>query len=344
MQTPALVKPLYNKPQSSVSSSLLESLPKRRSLRAFSRFKGRSFLTGTEFSTEELQALIEVAGALKEERKAGKTHRHLEGMHLALLFEKASLRTRFSFTVAMNELGGHIIEAVSANRKSEEPEDLAGVLNGYVHGVMLRTHEHSTLERMMKTTKIPVINGLSDTHHPCQALADVLTMKERFKRTKGLTLCYVGDGNNVLHSLLLLCPMFGINVNFSCPKGYGPSIDVLAEANLLAVKNNATIRAFDEPVQAAKGAHALYTDVWVSMGFENEESAQREAAFQGYQLDADLYRVAASGAIIMHCMPMVRGKEISAEMADHPNSVLFEQSENRLHVQKALLWGTMGNA
>lgn len=304
------------------------------------QLKGRHFLTGEELSREELQALLDVASELKVERQSGRMQKILEGKFIALLFEKASLRTRFSFTIAMQELGGQVIDMVSSSRKQEEPEDLIRVLGGYCHAVMLRTHEHETLERMVSKTSIPVINGLSDSHHPCQALADLLTLKDYYKSLAGLTLSYVGDGNNVLHSLLMLAPMLGVNVHFSCPRGYGPSIDVLEKANTRAIQNGATVKSFETPQDAVRGAHAIYTDVWTSMGFE-EESEKREQAFKGYQVNKELHDLAAPDAILMHCLPMVRGKEITSEMADHPRSALFVQSENRLHAQKALLLGVM---
>jgi len=195
---------------------------------------------------------------------------------------------------------------------------------------------------MLSKTTIPIVNGLSDTHHPCQIIADLLTLKENFKTLNGLTLSYIGDGNNILHSLLLLAPVLGVDVNFCCHRGFGPSISILEKANTRAVENGATIKPFSTPEQAVAGAHAIYTDVWTSMGFE-DETAEREEAFRGYQVNKTLHDKADPSAVIMHCLPMVRGKEIDDEMADHPQSVLFQQSENRLHAQKALLLGLLGN-
>ncbi len=303
--------------------------------------RGRHFLSGEELSRAELSAVLDVAADMKSDRKQGKLSKACEGKHLSLLFEKASLRTRYSFTIAMTEMGGQVIEAVSSQRKHEEPEDLIRVLGGYVHAVMLRTHGHDTLERMVKVSPVPVINGLSDTHHPCQALADLLTLKENFKELQGLTLTYVGDGNNVLHSLLLLAPVLGVNVHFACPRGFGPSMEILEKANTRALANGAHIKGFVDPEEAAVGADALYTDVWTSMGFE-DESSQREESFKGFQINAALHKRANERAVVMHCLPMLRGKEITSEMADHSQSVIFQQSENRLHAQKALLWGLIG--
>jgi len=300
-------------------------------------------LTGEELTQDEMHGLIDLARRLREERRAGRFRTDLAGKHLAMLFEKPSLRTRFSFAVAMHELGGEVIESTSASRKSEEPEDLAGVLTGYVHGVMIRTHEHGYLDRFSAKSGVPVINGLSDSHHPCQALADLLTLAQRFDNAQGLELAYIGDGNNVLHSLLLVLPAVGISVRYACPKGYEPDAMIVKRAKGRAKEGGARIAACASPKEAAKGADALYTDVWASMGQEAQQ-AEREKAFRGYQLSDGLIAVASARAVIMHCMPMVRGQEISNSAADHERSVIFQQAENRLHIQKAILLGLLGNA
>ena len=305
------------------------------------KLQTKHFLTGEELTQSELLGLVDFADELAQERRGGLTRPGLSGKTLVLLFEKPSLRTRVSFTVAMQELGGSVVECPSSARKHEEPEDIARVLAGYCHGVMLRTFKHSTLERMASKSPIPVINGLSDSHHPCQILADILTLKQTFGSLKELNLAYIGDGNNVLHSLLLLAPFLGIHFRYACPPGFEPDAFVVKKARRKAKEGGGSIQAFSDPVTAVKGANALYTDVWTSMGFEEEESS-REKAFDGYQVNEELYSHAAPNAAIMHCMPMVRGKEISEGMADHKASVLFRQSENRLHVQKALLLGLLG--
>jgi ornithine carbamoyltransferase len=301
-------------------------------------FKG--FLTGEELTRAELLSLIELAKLLKTQRSKGRSKPLLSGQQVGLYFEKPSLRTRVSFTVAANELGGNAIEIVGSNVKKEEPEDTIRVLGGYLHCLMVRTFEHSTLERMVAKSPIPVINGLSDDHHPCQALADILTVKEHFPILKGVEIAYIGDGNNVLNSLLLLAPMLGMTVRYACPEGYKPNADILARAQKRASENGGKILAFDTPAAAVAGAHAVYTDVWTSMGFEDENEA-RLKAFQGYQLNEDLMKLAHPSAIAMHCLPMVRGLEISETLADAPCSAIFQQSENRLHVQKALLLGLL---
>jgi ornithine carbamoyltransferase len=299
------------------------------------------FLTGEELSRAELHQLLETAIWLKKNRNQEPSDT-LKGKTLALIFEKPSLRTRVSFTVGIQELGGNVIELTSDHKKNEDPEDTIRVLQGMVHGVMLRTHQHEILERMTTKAKIPVINGLSDLHHPCQAIADLQTLLEKFGQLKDLTLTYIGDGNNVLHSLLLLLPYLGVNLNYSCPEGFEPSQEILLRAKHRALETDARIQNFSTASEAARGAQAIYTDVWTSMGFENSdkwESEKRLKSFKNYKLNSELYSMAAPGAIIMHCLPMVRGQEITSEMAEHTNSALFDQAENRLHAQKALLMG-----
>lgn len=308
---------------------------------ANSASKTKHLLTGEELTRAELKDLLNLADALRDERKAGKTRDDLARKSVILLFDKPSLRTRVSFSVAVTELGGNVIESVSATRKKEEPEDVAGVLAGYCHGIVLRTHDHSIVQRMASKSPAPVINGLSDSHHPCQALADTLTLKQYFKELEGLKLAYVGDGNNVLHSLLLLMPILGIHVHYSCPQGFEPNAFIVKQAEARAREGGGSVVAHADPMNAVKGANAVYTDVWTSMGQEEQEF-EREKAFEGFQLNEALYAHAAPGALIMHCMPMVRGKEISETLPDHENSVLFRQSENRMHVQKALLLKLLG--
>jgi ornithine carbamoyltransferase len=302
----------------------------------------KHFLTGEELSRQELEGLLDCAMELKRDRDSGRLSRPLAGKHLALLFEKPSLRTRASFTVAMQELGGMCVESLSSNSKKEEPEDVARVLAGYVHAIMVRTHEQSVLDRMASRSPVPVINGLSDTHHPCQTLADLLTLKQKFGKLAGLKVAYVGDGNNILHSLLLLAPLLGIHVAYACPEGYEPSGFVVKKAHARARENGATIHSHVSPKAAVVASHAVYTDVWVSMGFEKQE-AEREKAFEGYQVNDALLAGASPNVIALHCLPMIRGKEITDSVADGPRSALFAQSENRLHAQKALLLGLLGD-
>lgn len=307
------------------------------------KIAAKHFLTGEELTQSELLGVVDLAVELRARRTQGQDSMlPLRGRTLAMLFEKPSLRTRFSFSVAMNELGGFVVESLSSTSKKEEPEDVARVLGGYAHVVMLRTHDQKTLERMASKSAVPIINGLSDTHHPCQALADLSALKHRFGSLKGLTLTYVGDGNNVLHSLLLLAPFVGMNVRYACPKGYEPNALIVRKAKGRAKEGGGSIAAFSDPLKAVQGANALYTDVWTSMGFE-EEQKDRERAFAGFQLNEALHAQAQPGAAVMHCLPMERGKEISDALADHADSVIFLQSEYRLHAQKALLVGLLAN-
>ena len=304
------------------------------------RINAKSFLTGEELSRSELMGLLELARLLKLERSIKKPTPLLSGQQVGLYFEKPSLRTRVSFTVAVHELGGNAIEIVASNVKKEEPEDTIRVLQGYCHALMVRTFAHETLERMVSKSKIPVINGLSDSHHPCQAIADLLTIREHFPQLDGIQLAYVGDGNNVLHSLLLLAPILGVTVKYCCPEGYEPDAAILARAFARAPQGRGKIMACKTPEEAATGAHAVYTDVWTSMGFE-AENEKRMKAFAGYQVNEGLMKLAHHKAIVMHCLPMLRGVEISDTLPDGPQSAIFQQSENRLHAQKALLLGLL---
>jgi len=298
------------------------------------QFQSNHFLTGEELTRTELLELLNLAIELKKNRR----HQHLVGKNIALVFEKPSLRTRISFSVAFQELGAQVIELASANKKNEKPEDTIRVLQGYVDGLMIRTFEHEILEKMKQFSKIPIINGLSDLHHPCQVLADLQTLLENFGQLKGLKLSYIGDGNNMLHSLLLLAPFLGVDVHYACPKDYQPNELILERAKERAKSAGAQILSFETPQEAVRSTNAIYTDVWTSMGFE-EESKKRVQAFAGYQINSELFALAEKNAIIMHCMPINEGQEITREMIEHPQSVIFQQSENRLHAQKALIVG-----
>ena len=305
------------------------------------KFKTKHFLTGMELSRPELNELLILAESCREQRLAGFSRDDLRGKTVVLLFEKPSLRTRVSFTVAVQELGGSVLELDSMGRKKEDPEDTIRVLGGYCHATMVRTHAHKILERMVANSPIPVVNGLSDTHHPCQVLADLQTLMQTYRSLKGVKLAYVGDGNNMLHSLLLLAPYLGVEVHYACPAGYEPSALVLKQARKRAKDGGGGIFAHADPVKAVEKANAVYTDVWTSMGFEQEET-DRDKAFADYALNEELYGHAMPGALIMHCMPMIRDKEIASSLIDHESSALFRQSENRMHAQKALLIGLLG--
>jgi ornithine carbamoyltransferase len=288
-------------------------------------------LTGEELSPAAIGHLLAIAADLKKERNRTK-RTELAGQHLALLFDKPSLRTRFSFMVAMRELGGDVIESTENSRKTELPHDQAAVLSGYCHAIMVRTHADQIIQNMAKSSKIPIINGLSNLHHPCQILSDLLTLQETFGELKNLTLSYIGDGNNILHSLLLLAPQMGVHIHYCCPESREPDAEIVAKS--LQKQTHGKIKKFATPAAAVQGAHAVYTDVWTSMGFEPQ---QAEHLFEGFQVNETLMAKAQPQAIFMHCLPMERGKEVSETLPDQACSVVFRQSENRLHMQKALL-------
>lgn len=297
------------------------------------------FLTGIELSASQRLDLLRLALTMKMDRQKNKFSDNamsskLKNKHLALLFDKPSLRTRFSFTVAMRELGGDVVESISDTRKSEKPEDQARVLEGYCQGIMVRTHADDILTRMALVSRVPVINGLSDLHHPCQILADLLTLQEVFGDLRGLVLAYLGDGNNILHSLLLMAPQLGVDIHYCCPVSRQPDSTIVQQAVQQLTTMDGEIKSFTIPQEVVAGANAVYTDVWTSMGFEETKA---EHLFEGFQVNEALMQLAAPNAVFMHCLPMERGKEVSQSLPDQPCSVIFQQSENRLHAQKALL-------
>ena len=306
---------------------------------ALAELKGHDFLSSTDASAEQTAALLQLAADLK----AGRTQVDLAGRSLGLIFSKASTRTRVSFTVAMARLGGQTIDLnpqVSQVGRGEPVADTARVLSRYVDALAIRTFAQEELADYAHWASIPVINALTDLEHPCQALADFLTLQEAFGELAGLTLAYVGDGNNVAHSLMLCGALLGVNVRVGCPLGYEPSAAVLEQAQQLAGER-CSMQVLHEPVAAVRGAHALYTDVWASMGQE-EEKAKRERAFAGWCLNEDLVAEADPRAIVLHCLPAYRGLEISAGAMEGSNSRIFDQAENRLHAQQALLAALLG--
>jgi ornithine carbamoyltransferase len=304
------------------------------------KLQTKHFLTGEELSRPELLELLALAETVRGERREGKNRTELAGKNVSLVFEKPSLRTRMSFTVALIEVGAHAIELVSSFRKKESPEDTAMVIAQYSHGSMVRTFEHENLDRMAKRCPVPIINGLSDSHHPCQVLADLQTLQQSFGKLAGLKVTYVGDGNNMLNSILLLMPFLGVHVAYACPKGFEPNAFIVKKAKARAKEGGGSITAIGDPKLAVENTDAIYTDVWASMGQEDEE-LEREKIFKDYQVNESLFAAAKPGTIVMHCMPMVRGKEITEAMADHANSVIYRQAENRMHAQKALLLGLL---
>ena len=295
---------------------------------------GRDFLSSADVTAEQTQALLDLAADLK----AGRTRVDLSGKVLGLIFSKASTRTRVSFSVAMARLGGQTIDLnpqVSQVGRGEPVADTARVLSRYVNALSIRTFAQEELAEYAHWASIPVINALTDLEHPCQALADFLTLQEAFGSIEGLTLSYVGDGNNVAHSLMLCGALLGVNIRVGCPKGYEPDAGVLQQSRALA-GDRCSIEVIQEPVAAVRGAHALYTDVWASMGQE-EEKSEREQAFSGWCLNEELVAEADPKAIVLHCLPAYRGLEISAGAMEGSSSRIFDQAENRLHAQQALL-------
>jgi ornithine carbamoyltransferase len=308
----------------------------------------RHFLSVTDMNRAETEALLERASDLKAAWHAGGQGVHpglpLQGKTLALVFEKPSLRTRVAFEAGMTQLGGHP-SYLSANDIDmggrESVPDVARNLSRWVQVIAARVFRHSTVETLARHASIPVINALCDVEHPCQALADMLTLREHFGRTQGLKLAYVGDGNNVCNSLLLLGATLGVSVAVASPTDYQPDPEVVTRAEALAAESDATVTITSAPGEAVADADAVYTDVWASMGQEHE-AARRRPAFQPYQVNAALMAQAQPHTLAMHCLPAHRGEEVTAEVIDGPRSVIFDQAENRLHVQKALVLTLLG--
>lgn len=296
---------------------------------------GRDFLSILDYSPDEIRLLLDAAVRLKARGRP----ELLTGRTLAMIFEKPSLRTRVSFQVAMTDLGGHAIylsqEEVGLGVR-EPVKDVARVLSRYVDVIAARTYLHQTVVELAEYASVPVINALSDEEHPCQALADLLTVHERFGGVKGVRIAYVGDGNNVLRSLLLAGAMLGACITMATPEGYEPPGTLLEAAAVAAHESGGAVKLVRAPEEAADGADVIYTDVWTSMG-QDAERGRRQRDFAGYQVDLRLVRHASPRAVIMHDLPAHRGEEILDEAIESPQSVIFDQAENRLHAQRALL-------
>lgn len=291
---------------------------------------------------KDARDLIKLAHRLKSgaEKGAGR----LKGKTIALIFQKPSNRTRVSFEVGMYQLGGNCLylgpEEINLGKR-ESTADVAKTLSRYLDGIVARTFSHDDVEDLGQYASIPVINGLSDLGHPCQALADLMTVQEKFRSLKGLTFAYIGDGNNVCHSLMIGCAMLGMHMHVGTPKGYEPLKEIVEIAQTFADKSGAKIRLFHQPEDAARKANVLYTDVWTSMGQE-EEAEARVRIFKGFQINQMLAEVADKDYIFMHCLPAHRGQEVTEDIIDGPHSVVFDQAENRLHAQKAVLLTLLG--
>ncbi|MFZ0636568.1 MAG: ornithine carbamoyltransferase [Candidatus Acidiferrales bacterium] len=294
-------------------------------------------LTGMEWGAAQVRDVLHLAADVK-----GRPDRYrgaLAGRFLALIFEKPSLRTRVTFEVGIASLGGSstfLDHTTSHLGEREAVPDVARSLERWTHGIVARLFQQSILDQLAENARIPVINALTDRFHPCQALSDFFTLEEHFGGLRGMKLAYVGDGNNVCHSLLSIGARVGAHVRVATPAGYQPDPGIVAEARRAARETRGKIELFDSPQEAVAGAQGIYTDVWTSMGQE-EESAQRAAAFAGFQINDELFSQAAPEAVFLHCLPAHRGMEVTDAVMDSPRSIVFDQAENRLHMQKAIL-------
>jgi ornithine carbamoyltransferase len=305
---------------------------------------GRDLVSIADLSVAEMAAIMELAHAVKA---APEDFRHaLDAKQMVMFFEKASLRTRLTFEVAMNTVGGSAMFFDQTNEPLGEREsipDIARNLERWMHVIVLRTYSHETIIEMAANSKVPVINALSDLEHPCQAIADFMTLEERFGSVEGLKFTYIGDGNNVCHSLMLAGALLGVHTTICTPKAFAPKLDIVHKAIEISEKTGGTLVITTDPVKAATGAHAIYTDVCTSMGQEHE-SARRAPIFKPYQVNEHLMSLAESSSVFMHCLPAHRGAEVTDTVLDSPQSVVFDQAENRMHAQKAITLMLLGGA
>lgn len=295
----------------------------------------RDFLSLADWSRDDLDQIFQLTRELKAKQKLREPHRLLEGKTLAMIFEKSSTRTRVSFEVGMFQLGGHALFLSSGTTqigRGEPIKDTARVMARYCDGIMIRTYSHQAVTELARWSDVPVINGLTDLYHPCQVMADLFTVIEHKGSYRDLTFAWIGDGNNMANSWINAAAVFGFELQVATPKGYEPAPQVMARAAALGAR----IRYSNDPLEAARGAQVLNTDVWASMGQEAEQK-QREQAFAGFQIDQRVVAAADSGNIVLHCLPAHRGEEISDDVIEGPHSVVFDEAENRLHVQKAIM-------
>ncbi len=306
--------------------------------------KGRDLVSMADLTREEVLGLFERATALKAQWRSGSYLPSLAGKTMAMIFEKPSLRTRYTFEAGMAHLGGHGIYLGPNDIRMgvrETVADVARNLSRWADIIIARTFAHSTVVELAENATIPVINALSDLEHPCQALADLLTVWEQKQRFEGLKFSYIGDGNNVCHSLLLICGTLGVEMWAACPPGYEPQAHIVEEARRRAQMRGSRIQVVHDPQEAAREADVLYTDVWASMGQE-EEAEERRKLFAPYQINAGLLALARPDVIVEHCLPAHRGEEITSDVIDGPHSVVLDEAENRMHVQKALVVELLG--
>ncbi len=310
------------------------------------KFTQKHLLSLQDYSEDDMLQILSLALKLKFEQKQGNNKKYLDGKILGMIFAKSSTRTRVSFEAGMYQLGGHAMFLNSNDiqlGRGEIISDTAKVLSRYIDGIMIRTFKQEDVISLAKHGSIPIINGLTDKFHPCQVLADLLTIYEYKKSFKGIKLTYIGAGNNMANSLLIGCAKLGINITIACPGGYEPDIDIVSNAKDTAEKNKSSIIITNNPDDAIIDADVVYSDVWISMGQENE-SRERFMAFKGYQINSKLFNLAKDDAVFMHCLPAHRGEEVTSEVIDSPNSVIFDEAENRLHVQKAVMVKLLGKS
>jgi ornithine carbamoyltransferase len=294
----------------------------------------RDLKTDLDLTRDELSYLLDLTGKVKS--APTRYSKALAGRYLALLFEKPSLRTRLTFELAIKQLGGDCVVTVGPIGDREPLKDVARNLDRWTNGIVARVFKQDTIDDLAHWSRVPVINALSDMYHPCQALADIVTLKEKFTNLKGLTLAFVGDGNNVAHSLMLCCGRLGMNFAIACPSGYEPDVAIVEQARAFGASTGSTVTVTNDPYKAVASADAVYTDVWASMGQESEADARRRI-FEPFQVNEALMARGPKHMAFMHCLPAKRGQEVTDGVAECANSVIFDQAENRLHAQKALL-------
>jgi ornithine carbamoyltransferase len=303
------------------------------------QLKGRDFLRVNDWDADELVQVLDLADRLKARQRERVEHRHLEGRSLGMIFQKPSTRTRVSFEVGMFQLGGTALYLSAGDLqlgRGETIKDTGTVLSRYLDGIMIRTFRQSDVDELAAAADIPVINGLTDDFHPCQALADVMTIRERLDTFEGVRVTYLGDGNNVCHSLMVACAKLGMDFVAATPQGYEPSEEVVSWAKAAGNVSGSSVELTQDPRAAAEGADVLYTDVWTSMG-QDEERERRLADLAGFGIDDGLLRLGSERAIVLHCLPAHYGEEITEEVLYGPRSAIWDQAENRLHAQKALM-------
>ena len=305
--------------------------------------KGRDFLTLKDFTRQEIEEMVNLGIDLKAKQKAGVPTPILAGKTLGMIFQKSSTRTRVSFEVGMYQLGGSAL-FLSTNDlqigRGEPIKDTARVLSRYLDGIMIRTYSHADVEELAEYADIPVINGLTDDYHPTQIIADLITIQEHKGKLEGIKFAYVGDGNNMTHSLMIGCAKVGMDVTVACPDGYMPNPEIVALAQGYAAESGGSVTVMHDPKEAVKGVDVVYTDTWASMGQEAEKEI-RKKAFAGYQVDDAMMALAKPDAIFMHCLPAYRGMEVTDEVIESPQSVVFDEAENRLHAHKAIMASVM---